>query len=320
MKKGKMNRDVELLILEIDKYEGDTMQISSEFQEKIINAFGSDGKAWLESLEQRVETYLQKWELTSEGPVDNLSYNFVLKVMDYNGTPLILKLGVPNFDTKNEMVTLQVYDGDGCAKLLNSDSENGVMLLEALVPGRMLSAEKDEMMVLENYIKVWKAIRRPVPDVTLTPSLTHWFEGLTRYRNAGEGPISMEHVQLAEEFFHEVMEASEGPQLLHCDLHHENILYSEQKGWMAIDPKGVAGDPYFDVISFLINQLESKPDPKSILKLRVDTISEQMGLDRERLLKAAIALGTLYACWGVEDLADWETTYQCVKWFIEFLG
>lgn len=295
------------------------MQISSEFQERIINAFGPAGKAWLESLEQSVETYLQNWRLTSEGPVDNLSYNFVIKVTDSNGTPLILKLGVPNFDTRNEMVTLQAYNGDGCAKLLKSDPENGVMLLERLVPGKMLSDESDEMVVLENFIKVWKAVRRPVLDGTSTPSLTQWFEGLTRYRNAGEGPISMEHVQLAEEFFQQVMETSEGPQLLHGDLHHENILYSEEKGWMAIDPKGVAGDPYFDVISFLINQLESKPDPKSTLKLRVEIISEQLGLDRGRLLKAAIALGTLYACWGVEDLADWETTYQCVKWFIEFL-
>lgn len=295
------------------------MNIPEEFQEKIINAFGSEGKAWLESLPQTVETYLQKWELTSEGPVDNLSYNYVLKVTDLKGTPFIIKLGVPNFDTRNEMVTLEAYNGEGCAKLLKADPENGVMLLERLVPGRMLSAESDEMVVLENFIKVWKVIRRPVPEGNSTPSLTHWFEGLTRYRNAGDGPISLEHVELAEEFFQQVMETSEGSQLLHGDLHHENILFSEQKGWMAIDPKGVVGDPYFDVTSFLINQLDSKEDPRSILKLRVDTISEQLGLDRQRLLKSAIALGTLYACWGVEDLADWETTYQCVKWFIEFL-
>lgn len=295
------------------------MQISSEFQNKIINAFGSDGKAWLQSLESTVQTYLQQWSLTSEGPVSNLSYNYVIKVRDSKGTPYILKLGVPNFDTRNEMVTLQAYNGEGCAKLLKSDPENGVMLLERLVPGTMLSEETDEMIVLENYIKVWKTIRRPIPNGGSTPSLTHWFEGLKRYRETGDVQISMEHVQLAEDFFQQVMESSEGPELLHGDLHHENILYSKQKGWMAIDPKGVAGDPYFDVVSFLINQLDSKAQPKNILKLRVDTISEQMGLDLPRLLKASIALGTLYACWGVEDLADWETTYQCVKWFIEFL-
>jgi streptomycin 6-kinase len=296
------------------------MQISSEFQDKIINAFGSDGKTWLQSLENKVKTYLELWSLTSEGPVANLSYNYVIKVRDSKGTPLILKLGVPNLDTANEMVTLQVYDGNGCARILKSDPKNGVMLLERLVPGTMLSEETDEMIVLENYIKVWKAIRRPVPNGGKTPSLAHWFEGLKQYRETGDVQISMEHVQLAEEFFQQVIYTSEGPELLHGDLHHENILYSEQKGWMSIDPKGVAGDPYFDVVSFLVNQLDSKPDPKSILKLRVDTISEQIGLDRQRLLKAAIALGTLYACWAIEDNdPDWEKTYQCVKWFIEFL-
>jgi streptomycin 6-kinase len=296
------------------------MQISSEFQDKIINAFGSDGKTWLQSLENTVKTYLELWSLTSEGPVGNLSYNYVLKVRDSAGTPLILKLGVPNFDTANEMVTLQAYDGDGCARILKSDPKNGVMLLERLVPGIMLSEETDEMIVLENYIKVWKAIRRLVPNEGTTPSLAHWFEGLKHYRETGNVQISLEYVQLAEAFFQQVIHTSEGPELLHGDLHHENILFSEHKGWMAIDPKGVAGDPYFDVVSFLVNQLDSKPDPKSILKLRVDTISEQIGLDRERLLKAAIALGTLYACWGIEDNdPDWEKTYQCVKWFIEFL-
>jgi streptomycin 6-kinase len=296
------------------------MQISSEFQEKIINGFGSDGKQWLESLESTVQTYLQKWALISEGPVDNLSYNYVVKVTNTKGTPLILKLGVPNFDTRNEMVTLQHYDGDGCAKLLKSEPEKGVMLLERLVPGTMLSAETDEMVVLEKYIKVWKAIRKPLPDGASTPSLVHWFRGLTNYRHSGDSQITMEHVQLAEECFQQVMNTSKGLELLHGDLHHENILYSEQHGWMAIDPKGVAGDPYFDVVSFLVNQLDSKTDPKNILKLRVDTISDQLGLDRKRLLKAAIALGTLYACWGIEDSdPDWEKTYQCVKWFIDFL-
>lgn len=296
------------------------MQISSEFQEKIIHVFGSDGKSWLGSLEQTAQAYLQKWNLSSEGPVNNLSYNYVMKVNDSEGTPLILKLGVPNFDTRNEIVTLKAYDGNGCAKLLKSDPEKGVMLLERLVPGRMLSEEMDEMLVVETFIKVWKAIRRPIPNGTSTPSLIHWFEGLQRYRKYfPNGPISQEHIQLADDFFQQVIDSSAGSELLHGDLHHENILYSEEQGWMAIDPKGVAGDPYFDVISFLVNQLESKTDPKSILKLRIDTMSEQLGLDRQRLLKAAVALGTLYACWGIEDQADWETTYQCVKWFIELL-
>jgi hypothetical protein len=59
---------------------------------------------------------------------------------------------------RKRLSTLQNYDGVGCAKLLKFDLENGGMLLERLVPGIMLSAEMGEMIVLDKYIKVWKAM------------------------------------------------------------------------------------------------------------------------------------------------------------------
>ncbi|OLS33333.1 aminoglycoside phosphotransferase family protein [Bacillus sp. MRMR6] len=273
----------------------------------------------MDCLEATVQSFLQKWELTSEGPVSNLSYNYVLKVRNSEGVPLILKLGVPNFDTRNEIQTLQYYNGSGCARLLKFDPEHGIMLLEQLVPGTMLSEETDEAQVIKKYIKVWKEIRRPAPSETNTPSITRWFEGLSREEHLN-GPISDEQIQLAKRFLKHILETSTGFELLHGDLHHENILYSQEHGWMAIDPKGVIGDSYFDIVSFLVNQLDCKEDPKGILRYRVDLISEGLGLDRQRLLKAAVALGTLYACWGIEDGdPDWEKTEQCVKWFIEFL-
>lgn len=300
------------------------MLISSKFKQKMINAFGREGEVWLSGLETHVQTYLIKWNLIMEGPVENLSYNYVARVTDSKGTPLILKLGVPNFDCRNEMRTLQAYDGKGCAKLLNSDPENGVMLLERVAPGTMLAEEKDEALVIQSYLKVWNDIRRPLPSGGETPSIKNWFAGLNNYRSVysnGGGPISYEHLQLAEECFQYIHDTSAGAELLHGDLHHENILYSDASGWMAIDPKGVAGDPYFDFVSFLINQLQTKEDPKGLLKFRVDAISQKLELDRIRLLKAAVALATLYACWGIEDKdPEWEQTYQCVKWFIEFLG
>ncbi|MEW9051218.1 MAG: aminoglycoside phosphotransferase family protein [Neobacillus sp.] len=295
------------------------MEITKNFEVKIMNAFGEDGRRWLDSLEGTVQLFLQKWELTSEGPVNNLSYNYVLKVRDLEGIPLILKLGVPNFDTRNEIQTLQYYNGEGCARLLKYDLEHGVMLLEQLVPGTMLSEETDEAQVISNYIKVWKEIRRQAPSEISTPFITRWFVGLSREEHLN-GPIPVEHIQLAKECLKQILETSTVPELLHGDLHHENILFSEQHGWMAIDPKGVIGDSYFDIVSFLVNQLDSKEDPKGIVRFRVDLISEGLGLNRQRLLRAAVALGTLYACWGIEDGdPDWEKTYQCVKWFIEFL-
>ncbi|MBS0351162.1 MAG: hypothetical protein JSR33_08260 [Proteobacteria bacterium] len=42
--------------------------------------------------------------------------------------------------------------------------------------------------------------------------------------------------------------ASQGEQiLLHGDLHYANILWSEQNGWLAIDPQNVIGEREFDI-------------------------------------------------------------------------
>ncbi|WP_432359966.1 hypothetical protein [Sporosarcina sp. UB5] len=69
-----------------------------------------------------------------------------------------------------------------------------------------------------------------------------------------------------------------------------------------------------------IHHLFTKPDPQILLKLRVNMLSELLQTDREKLLKAAVSMSILYACWSVEDKdPDWEKTYQCAKWFNNLL-
>lgn len=295
------------------------VEIPSTFRDKIIGAFREEGANWIDGLEQLVETYLEKWRLTSLGPVSNLSYNYVLKVMDEDGNPRILKLGLAGSDFSNEVRAIEAYGGQGCAKVLNADTDNGVMLLEQLSPGTMLSQVEDEEQVIEEYIKVWKALRRPRPKDGEFPSVQHWMTGLSRYQNSkaqSESLILEDLVLKAQTYFRESSEENE--ELLHGDLHHENILYSDEHGWFAIDPKGVVGNPYFDLVSFLTNQL--KDNPQKRLELRINRLCEGLKLERLRLLKAALALSILYAFWAVEDGdPDWIRPYQCAVWFQKWI-
>ncbi|AIF45684.1 aminoglycoside phosphotransferase family protein [Virgibacillus sp. SK37] len=299
------------------------MQIPQAFKTKISNVFGKGGEEWLTLLPERIDTYLHKWKLVNHGPVTNLSYNYVLNVTDIGGNPFILKIGVPNADFANEVHTVQIYNGKGCARIIKAVPEEGVMLLEQLQPGNMLDTLETEEEQIEQYVNVWRAIRRPIPPQGKqpTPLITNWFESLSTYRKTyTEGDrITEEHLLLAEQFIEEVNRTTKGAALLHGDLHHENILFSKHKGWLAIDPKGVIGDEYYDTISFLINKLEGKANQRDVLRYRVKRLSELLQLEEKRLLKAAVALSTLYACWAQEDNAEWEQTYQCTKWFIEFL-
>lgn len=298
------------------------MNYPDTFKNKISGAFGEEGKQWLETIEARVQTCVEKWNIKIEEPVTNLSYNYVLKVVDSLGNPMILKLGVPGFDFNNEIRALQTYDGNGCAGLIEAESELGAILQKQLVPGTMLYKE-EEISSIQHYIQVWKAIRRPLPVGVKFPSIEDWSAGLKRYQDSfpnKDGPIPDTDIQLAKDYFVYISETSEGPELLHGDLHHENILYSEDLGWTAIDPKGVSGDPYFDITSFLINHLHEKKNPKAILRQRIDLISKELDLDKERFLKASIAMSTLYAAWGIEDDdAEWENTYKCAQWCQEVL-
>ncbi|QFF99055.1 hypothetical protein PB01_09570 [Psychrobacillus glaciei] len=288
------------------------------FERKIIGAFGEEGIEWLNSLESKIKTYLEKWNLRSDGPVDNLSYNYVLKVLDEKGNRAILKLGVANYDFGNEIRTLRAYNGNGCVKIIKADSENGVMLLEHLQPGTMLT-EVEEHQAVKTFAHVWTAIRRTVEENADHPSIVDWMKAFDRYQDkyqTNEGPIPNHFVFLARTYFVEIANSSENNDLLHGDLHHENILYSTNDGWLAIDPKGVIGNKYFDFISFLTNQLFNKLNPRQLLEKRVTLLCEELQLNKKRLLKAAIAMSTLYACWGVEDNdPEWENTYRCVQWF-----
>ncbi|HEX5563846.1 MAG TPA: aminoglycoside phosphotransferase family protein, partial [Sporosarcina sp.] len=139
------------------------MNLPTAFHEKIINCFGEAGENWLGTLEETLNGIADTWGLTLESPVTNLSYNYVIHVTDQNNDPYILKMGLPGFDFNNEIRTLQLYNGQGCARLVRADEERGAMLLEKLQPGTMLCIETDEETAIQTFSHVWKQIRRPLP-------------------------------------------------------------------------------------------------------------------------------------------------------------
>lgn len=88
---------------------------------------------------------------------------------------------------------------------------------------------------------------------------------------------------------------------LHGDLHHDNIL-SSPRGWLAIDPKGLLGDPAYEVAPSFLNPMdhpELVTDPARIGRL-AESYATRLGFDRKRLLGYAAAHAALSACWDLE--------------------
>jgi streptomycin 6-kinase len=76
--------------------------------------------------------------------------------------------------------------------------------------------------------------------------------------------------------------------LVHGDFHHHNLLRSE-RGWLAIDPKPMLGEPEYDVASFLWNPLPCRLRPER-LEGRLAAFAAA-GLDEERIRMWTVVRG-----------------------------
>ena len=120
------------------------------------------------------------------------------------------------------------------------DRAGDVMVMERAWPGEPLSglvfAGRDDEAT-EAVCGVIRALQRaPAPGGFRT--LEDWGEGFDRVRRKAlaEG-ADAETIDLARKL-QAVLCASQGERLLlHGDLHHDNILKDEARGWLAIDPR-----------------------------------------------------------------------------------
>jgi len=85
------------------------------------------------------------------------------------------------------------------------------------------------------------------------------------------------------------------------DIHHDNVLHDRERGWLAIDPKGLLGERTFDYTNIFCNpDLETATSP-TVFSRRLDVVPDESKIDRERLLRWVFAYAGLSASWCMED-------------------
>jgi len=119
----------------------------------------------------------------------------------------------------------------------------------------------------------------------------------------------------------ELTASAPAPLLLHGDLHHDNILAAERQPWLAIDPKGLIGDPAYETGALLYNPhplLLDAPDPGRILARRVDQLAEELSLDRARVRGWGLVRAVLSAWWSVGSSDQFrEAVMTCAELLAE---
>ncbi|MFL5991361.1 MAG: aminoglycoside phosphotransferase family protein [Rubrobacteraceae bacterium] len=243
-----------------------------------------------------------------------------------DGTAAVLKLSYPDDPGFHmEAEALRLFAGRGAALLLELDKGRGAMLLERLEPGVPLTTVGDDEAT-SIAAGVMRRLWRPVPRDHQFPTVSDWARGFDRLRRSfggGTGPMPVTLVEEAEGLFADLLASEEEPVLLHGDLHHHNILAARREPWLAIDPKGVVGEAAFDTAALLHNPVEvlGKPRPGKVMERRIDLLSEELGLDRERVRGWGLAGAVLAAYWGLEDSGQvWEEALVFARLLSELRG
>lgn len=286
--------------------------IPMAFGQTIVALHGTHGATWLQKLPTLLDEYAQRWALHLGSPFA-LSYNYVLPATGSDGRAVVVKAGYPGGEFRHEIAALRLYNGDGMVQLLDADPERGIMLLEHLQPGDMLSTLADDEEATIIGAMVMRKLWRPAPANHSFPTVAKWAQGLQRHRvrfDGGVGPLPKPLFEAAEANFRDLLAANEPALLLHGDLHHYNILRGQRQPWLAIDPKGLVGDPAYEVGAFLYNPvttLGAQPNLDQILRRRVALLAEHLGFDRARICGWGVAQAVLSACWSIEDQGDgWD--------------
>ncbi len=279
--------------------------IPSNFTRTTRELYGPSGEAWLARLPALLAECAARWSLTLLPPFE-LSYNYVAPAVRADGTEVVIKIGHPNSEIRHELAALRVYGGEGMVQLLEADDENCALVLERIRPGETLATLPDDEQATRIAAEVMRKLWRPLPPGHAFRSVAEWAAGLRGLREmfgGGTGPLDKKLVEQAEAQFADLLGSMTKLVLLHGDLHHYNILSAIRQPWLALDPKGIAGEPEYEVGQFLLNPFDllARPAPGRILNRRLEIFAEVLGFDKQRLRAWGMAHAVLSAWWSIED-------------------
>ncbi|MGF7005852.1 aminoglycoside phosphotransferase family protein [Aminobacter sp. BE322] len=236
----------------------------------------------------------------------------IWKVRLADGGPAIVKALKPFDDVADELRGahyLSWRDGVGAIRLLGFEGHD--MLLEH-AGDRLLADELNEQgdrhatdIANEVLARLFSPSDAP-PPADLQP-LRQRYESLFKKaradRDAGVDSLYVEAAVIAERLLLNPYEL----RVLHGDLHHDNILLGA-RGWLAIDPKGLLGDPGFDAANLFYNPLHRHDlslNPERIAYM-AESFARTLGQRPDAILDHAIAWGCLSSSWHAEgrNVAD----------------
>lgn len=240
--------------------------------------------------------YLNRWALTPDGEPIITPTSWLLPVRS-GRVPAMLKIAVLDEEKRGGRL-MRWWDGQGAARVLAHGDDalllerapDGVSLVDLARNGRDDEASR---IICATVASLHARSSPPPPD--LIP-LKRWFEALKPAAEAQGGVL-----RLSADVAAELLAAPRDVRALHGDIHHGNILDFGSRGWLAIDPKGLLGERYFDYANLFCNPDAETAARSGRLARQIDVVAGAADLERDRLLAWVVAWAGLSAAFFLDD-------------------
>lgn len=236
--------------------------------------------AWLERLPGLLHRLRERWMLDTGAPFDGdeVSCAWVAPAVRADGTPAVLKVGMPHMEGRDEIAGLRFWSGDPVVHLLEFDISDNAMLLEACEPGthlRVLPDAEQDAIIAGLLRRIWRRPPGPNPFRHLSELMAFWSaETLAGFPAHGDAGLMREGIRLLAE----LSRPAAGDVVLATDLHAGNVLRAQREPWLMIDPKPFVGDRAYDATQHLIDcRARVTADPRGTIA----RLAELLELDVE---------------------------------------
>jgi streptomycin 6-kinase len=254
-------------------------------------------------LEERVEERMDEWSiLTVQNILDTPSS---LILFGRRGDePVVLKVLRQPGDEWDSGEVLEVFDGQGMVRAY--EYVGGAVLLERLNPGTPLSGmalNRQDEEATEIIAEVIQRMSHPRESSKEFATVEDWGKGFRRYLASGDNQIPNDLVLQGQQVYLNLCATQQRVRLLHGDLQHYNVLFDSNRGWVAIDPKGVVGEVEYEIGAALRNPYE-RPElfaSAETVASRIKIYEARLKLDAGRALAWGFSQAVLSAIWSVED-------------------
>ncbi|MFD3399487.1 aminoglycoside phosphotransferase family protein [Kribbella sp. NPDC058693] len=227
-----------------------------------------------------VDSLAREWGLVIGRSLAGGHVALVVEVTLVDGTPAVLKIGVPGRDVGPEATVLWLANGEGCAKLLREDLSRQAILLERLgVPMYDVVADPASRheLLCDVAVRLWRPVG-PDSDLPTGAELAaQYAERLPRLWEQAGRPCSpatvadaldcMERRRLAHD--------DRSAVLVHGDIHELNALQAGDGSYKLIDPLGLRAEPACDLGTIV----RCNPDLGDDLRARTERLALRTGVD-----------------------------------------